>query len=76
MPNLRGITPITEANKTEWINWLGQALDSIEQADYDDYSFNRIFGTSQDDIDEVKGALGAMFLTLQQFNITPKTSSL
>lgn len=76
MPNLRGIVPITEENKKEWINWLGQALGSVEQADYDDYSTNRIFGTGQDDIDEVKGVLGAMFLTLQQFNITPKTSSL
>lgn len=76
MPDLRGIVPITEQNKQEWINWLSQSLDAVDQADYFDYSTNRIFGTQQDDIDEIKGLLGAVYLTLQQYNITPKIASL
>ncbi len=71
--NLAGIDPITEANKKDWINWIGGQIDYIDnEADYNDYGNSRVFNTSLDDLDEARKLLGAVFLTLQQNTLTPK----
>lgn len=77
MPSLRGYVPITEENKATWINWLISNLDYVQnQADRDSYANNRVFGTENDDIDEVQNVLASMYLTLNQFTLVPKNQTL
>lgn len=70
--NLTGITPVTEENKVDWINWLGDTIGLLEEGNYNNYATNRVFGTDNDDIDEAQDFLKSMFLTLQQYTLTPK----
>jgi transcriptional regulator of met regulon len=74
MPNLKDVVSITEADKSDMINWLGSTLDYLEDNDGSSYSSNRVFGTDNDDIDEAKNFMSRMFLTLQTCTLVPKNS--
>lgn len=77
MPNLKGYVPITEENKATWINWLGSTLDYVQQeADRDNYASNRVFGSENDDLDEIQNVLASLFLTLNQYTLVPKNQTL
>jgi len=64
--------PITEQNKTDFINWIGETLELLDNPNYNNYNRNRVFQTDLDDMDEARRFLSSVFLTLQQSTIIPK----
>lgn len=68
------VTPITESNKNQWIQWCEQQLDYLNNSpDYLNPNTNRVFGSdSNDDIDEARNIIGSLYETLRNFTILPK----
>lgn len=57
---------ITRETKDEWINWINEQLDTVDNADYTDTGVNRVFLTEHDDIDIAKFILKKMKATVEQ----------
>jgi len=59
------ITGITKENKEEWLVWINEQLNTVDNADYTQTGVNRVFLTEEDDIDIAKFIIKTLKATIE-----------